>query len=72
MPSYKLTYFNIRGRAELTRLVFAAAEAEYEDERIERKDWPALKPSKISWADQEILGGWLVATSHDFFIRSGS
>ncbi|KAK3099584.1 hypothetical protein FSP39_006553 [Pinctada imbricata] len=43
MPFYKLTYFNIRGRAELTRLTFAAAEAEYEDDRIKRDDWPAMK-----------------------------
>nr|AYN44485.1 glutathione S-transferase S12/13 [Brachionus calyciflorus] len=38
MPSYKLTYFNGRGRAELTRLIFAAAGAQFEDERV--ADWP--------------------------------
>jgi len=40
MPSYKLTYFNGRGRAEIVRLVFAAAGVPYEDVRIERGDWP--------------------------------
>ena len=30
----KLTYFNGRGRAELARLIFAAAEVQYEDVRI--------------------------------------
>lgn len=46
MPSYKLTYFNIRGRAELTRLVFAATGTQYEDNRIEREKWPAMKECK--------------------------
>jgi glutathione S-transferase len=44
MPNYKLTYFNGRGRAEIVRLVFAAAGVEYTDNRIERDKWPALKP----------------------------
>ncbi|XP_045165661.2 glutathione S-transferase-like [Mercenaria mercenaria] len=43
MPSYKLTYFNGRGRGELSRMVFAAAEKKFEDKRIEFSDWPALK-----------------------------
>nr|AYN44552.1 glutathione S-transferase S12 [Brachionus koreanus] len=37
MP-YKLTYFNGRGRAELTRLIFSAAGVAFEDERV--SDWP--------------------------------
>ena len=44
MVHYKLTYFNARGRAEIIRLIFAFAKQEYVDERIEFKDWPALKP----------------------------
>lgn len=42
---YKLTYFNVEGRAELARLLFAEAGVEYVDNRIEFKDWPALKPT---------------------------
>lgn len=42
MPNYKLNYFNGRGRAEITRLIFAAAGAKFTDNRVE--DWPALKP----------------------------
>jgi len=45
MSQYKLTYFNIRGRGELARLIFATAGVEYEDNRVERPQWPELKPS---------------------------
>ena len=38
---YKLTYFDARGRAELSRLIFAAANVEYIDDRVD--DWPAGK-----------------------------
>jgi len=43
MSTYKLTYFNGRGRAEVSRLIFAAAGQEFEDNRVERSDWPSLK-----------------------------
>jgi len=45
MAHYKLTYFDIRGRAEIARLIFAAAGVDYEDFRIARDKWPELKPS---------------------------
>nr|QUF59397.1 glutathione S-transferase GSTS1/2-3 [Brachionus angularis] len=43
MVQYKLNYFNGRGRAELSRLLFAAAGQKYEDVRIEGAQWPQLK-----------------------------
>ena len=43
MASYKLKYFNLRGRAELARLIFALAEQEYIDFRFEREQWSAHK-----------------------------
>ncbi|XP_064627805.1 uncharacterized protein LOC135487693 [Lineus longissimus] len=44
MPSYKLHYFNARGFAEISRLIFAAAGVEYEDIRYDRETtWPAAK-----------------------------
>jgi len=50
MTSYKLTYFNLRARGEIVRLVFAAAGVEYEDHRVDpvdRGDWAALKPGSL-------------------------
>lgn len=47
MPkTYKLMYFDGRGRAELIRLIFAAANTKYEDIRIDVMSWPGLRPSK--------------------------
>ncbi|XP_064627122.1 S-crystallin SL11-like [Lineus longissimus] len=43
MPSYKLHYFNARGFAEISRLLFAAAGVEYDDIRYDRVSWPEAK-----------------------------
>ena len=42
----KLTYFNLKGRAELARLILAQAEVAYSDCRISKEEWQSLKPSK--------------------------
>ena len=47
MGKLKLIYFNGRGRGEPARLILAQAGVEYDDERIEFEDWPALKESKM-------------------------
>ena len=47
MPKYQLIYFNVRGRAEILRLLFAEAGVEYEDTRIEFDKWPAMKPGEF-------------------------
>ena len=44
MVKYSLHYFNGRGRAEISRLIFAAAGVEFNDHRIE--DWPKTKSGK--------------------------
>ncbi|XP_070543838.1 glutathione S-transferase 1-like [Ptychodera flava] len=45
MPIYKLKYFANRGRAEPSRLVFAAAGVEYEDIRFDPEQWQSEKES---------------------------
>jgi len=44
--SITLTYFNVKALAEPIRLILAVAGVNYEDKRIEREEWPALKESK--------------------------
>ncbi len=46
MVQYKLIYFNLRGRAEISRLLFAHAGVEYEDKRVASEEFQALKPSE--------------------------
>lgn len=47
-PSYKLIYFNARGRAEHIRYVLAYAGVDYVDERLPKERWPELKKCKLS------------------------
>jgi hypothetical protein len=47
-PTMKITYFDIRGRAETARLVLAYAEVSFEDNRLPfppNEVWAAKKPS---------------------------
>nr|AAB01056.1 S-crystallin [Doryteuthis opalescens] len=39
MPNYTLYYFNGRGRAEILRMMFAAAGVKYMDKRFEFNEW---------------------------------
>jgi glutathione S-transferase len=43
MSSYRLYYFNARGRAEVSRLIFAAVGQKFEDIRYSKNDWPSRK-----------------------------
>ena len=45
-PKIKLTYFDVRARAELSRIILAQAGVEYEDCRIKGEEWQKMKPSK--------------------------
>ncbi len=41
MFNYRLTYFDGRGTADISRLIFAVAGAQFEDIRV--NDWPEGK-----------------------------
>jgi len=69
MPNVKLTYFNLRGRAEPCRLLLAYNGTQYEDERLpapwdNMAPWVALKPS-TPWGQVPMLywDGEVVAQS---------
>lgn len=40
-----MTYFNLKGRAELARLILAQADVVYEDCRISKEEWESVKPT---------------------------
>ena len=42
---YKLIYFNLKGRAEFIRLIFAVAGVEFENAIVPFTDWDELKPT---------------------------
>ena len=41
--TYKLWYFDIRGRGELSRMIFTMADQPFVDRRISFDEWPNLK-----------------------------
>jgi glutathione S-transferase len=40
-----LTYFDIRGRAEVIRLILEEVGAPYRERRVQEQEWPAVKPT---------------------------
>ena len=55
MVHYRLNYFNFRGRGETLRLIFAAANHSFEDNRFELTHWHDYKPrapfGKAPWLE---------------------
>ncbi|KAI1704860.1 glutathione S-transferase 1 [Ditylenchus destructor] len=45
MVHYKLTYFDFRGLGETSRLILHYAEVDFEDNRLTREEWAAIKPT---------------------------
>jgi len=46
MAQYKVTYYNVKGRGELIRLVFVVAGVDFEDTRFTSKEqWEEVKPN---------------------------
>lgn len=44
MPAYELIYFPVRGKAEHIRYIFHQAGVPFTDTRLDKADWPKLKP----------------------------
>ncbi|KAK6187304.1 hypothetical protein SNE40_005365 [Patella caerulea] len=44
MPTYRLHYFDVRGRGEVARLMFNAAGQKFDDVRYTKDTWPDFKP----------------------------
>lgn len=53
-PQYTLSYFDVRALAEPIRILFALKGVEFEDNRVARDDWPALKPN-TPWGNMPYL-----------------
>ncbi|OXU20371.1 hypothetical protein TSAR_005884 [Trichomalopsis sarcophagae] len=45
MPSYKVTYFNIKGLAEPIRFLLNHGGVDFVDERMNEEDWKRIKPT---------------------------
>ncbi|GMS92626.1 hypothetical protein PENTCL1PPCAC_14801, partial [Pristionchus entomophagus] len=54
MPSYKLSEFDTRGLAEVSRQLFILSGTPYEDNRISKDQWPALK-EKYGFGELPVL-----------------
>lgn len=46
MAEYKLHYFPLRGRAEITRIMFTVAGKQFDDVRVSMSEWQEKKKSK--------------------------
>ena len=49
MPNYTLYYFNGRGRAEICRMLMAAAGVPYTDKRFEFNEWDKYRNGKFAF-----------------------
>ena len=54
MPNYTLYYFNGRGRAEICRMLMAAAGVQYTDKRFEFNEWDKYRNGKFSFLFRSI------------------
>ena len=48
MPGYKLTYLDVAGRAESTRILFTMAGVEFEDIRFPREKMDVMRQGELS------------------------
>lgn len=51
MPDYKVYYFNVKALGEPLRFLLSYGNLPFDDIRITREEWPALKPSEYRLAE---------------------
>ena len=74
LPTLKLTYFDIRARAEVARLAFYIGNIPFEDERINREGWATLK-AKTTFGQLPLLtvnNDQVIAQSHGIARYAGA
>lgn len=52
MPSYKVIYFNVKALAEPLRFLLSYGNIDFEDVRVEKDDWAAMKSSELVCEDK--------------------
>ena len=73
MPNYTLYYFNGRGRAEICRMLMAAAGVQYTDKRFEFNEWDKYRNGKLSYVFCKFVDifCWLSVFVNDIFKSQG-
>jgi hypothetical protein len=46
-PTLKIVFFDMAGRAEPARMMFAYKNVKYEDKRVTDEEWKTMKPSAV-------------------------
>ena len=70
MSTFKLTYFNAKGTAEVSRFIFAYTGLEYEDRRVDDEEWRQLESSTpfgvlpVLEENGRKLGGSMIIARH--------
>jgi len=75
MPTIKLTYFDLGGRALAIRLAFAIGRIPYEDERIAFDKWPTINEDRTRFPLGSLpvitVDSRVFAESHAIFVYAG-
>ena len=54
MSKVKITYFDVRGRGELARLVLEAAKKDYEQVTVDFAEWAKIKPGDFKMSNSKL------------------
>jgi hypothetical protein len=68
MPQYKIIYFNVKALAEPMRFLLAYGNIDFEDVRIEKENWPAIKDSEFLVGFSWKLWGFVGSNCRGIFL----